>query len=439
MTNDGMTGLRQVLRQHAAARDLRLHLIDRVEAAPSLLRQDLFARKWVVIADARTKSLAGEGVARALGARLLLVPPRSGGTVVAGTTEADALAGQLRAIGAEAAIAVGAGTLNDLTKIASHRTAIPCGVVATAPSMNGYTSASAALLSGGVKVSIPCAAPRVIVAPLDLLCQAPARMIAAGFGDLRSRPVSGADWYLGHIILGTPYTAEALHLIDEAHRVAAAGIDGLTLRTPAAVACLTAGLLLSGMAMDVAGTSAPASGAEHLVSHYLDMFHFARGGPHDLHGCQVGVATLAVARLYEYLLAADINAIEPPAHEPWEALGQRLESHFGPLWRAVEPVARQVYGDHDARQTRLETLRENWPRTRAALRAILGEDPASPQDLIRAGAPVRFADIGVAPSGARDALLHARFVRARYTVLDLAADLGVLRPWVDDLLVTGAL
>jgi glycerol-1-phosphate dehydrogenase [NAD(P)+] len=437
MTNNVMSGLRQVLRQHGAARDLHLHLVERVEAAPALLREDLSARRWIVIADARTSSLAGESVAHALDARLLLVPPRGGGAVVAGTTEADALAGQFRTEGVEAAIVVGAGTLNDLTKIACHRVGISCGVVATAPSMNGYTSASAALLDGGVKVSVPCAPPRVTVAPVDLLCQAPGRMIAAGFGDLRSRPVSGADWYLGYRILGTPYNAEALRLIDEADRVAASSIDGLALRMPAAVASLTAGLLLSGMAMDVAGTSAPVSGGEHLVSHYLDMFHFACDGPHDLHGCQVGVATLAVARLYERLLATDIDAIQPPAHEPWGVLAARLEAHFGPLWSAVEPVARQVHGDDGTRQARLGALRSDWPQTRAELRVILGENPTSPDDLLRAGAPACFADIGVTGPRARDALLHARFVRARYTVLDLLAELGVLKSWVDDLLAAG--
>jgi glycerol-1-phosphate dehydrogenase [NAD(P)+] len=439
MTDDGILELRDLLQKHGTRRDLDLHLVERVEEAPALFQAGLVHRKWAVVADETTQRLAGTYLASALNAPLLRIPGRAGGAVVAGRAEADRLTRQLQTSGAEAVVAVGAGSLNDLTKFASQQLSIGCAVLATAPSMNGYTSAGAALLEGGVKLSVPCAPPRITVAPIGLLCQAPARMIAAGYGDLRSRPVSGADWYLSHRLLGTPYAAEALGLIDEADRVAAAAVDGLATRSPAAIANLTTGLLLSGMAMDIVGTSAPASGGEHLVSHYLDMFHFSCGGPHDLHGCQVGVATLALASLYERLLKIDIHAVQAPTHEPWTDLAERLASHFGPLWSAVEPIARQVHGDDEARQDRLETLRLGWAETTTELRRILGPNPTCTEQLQRAGAPIHFADLGVSPEQTRAALLHARFVRARYTVLDLAAELGLLDSWVDDLLATSHL
>lgn len=434
-----MSPLQAVLHQHGTTRALHLHLVNRVAQAPALLQRPFPDCRWTVVADETTQSLAGEQLARALGARVIVVPPRRDGAVVAGRAEADDVARQLRAHDTQVAVAVGSGTLNDLTKFASHAVGIPAAVVATAPSMNGYTSSCAAILDDGVKISVPCAAPRITVAPVDLLCQAPVRMVAAGFGDLRSRPVSGADWYLSHRLLGTSYDAEALRLVEVADDLATGAVDGLAHRTPAAIGSLSAALLLSGMAMDVAGTSAPSSGGEHLISHYLDMVHYARGGPQDLHGCQVGVATLAVAHLYERLLATDALALEPPEHEPWQALAGRLAPHFGVLWPAVESVARQVHGDDHSRRIRLQGLRRDWPGTQSSLRAILGHDATSPGDLIRAGAPVRFADIGLSTTQSRHALLLSRFVRARYTILDLAAELGVLESWVDDLLATGIL
>jgi glycerol-1-phosphate dehydrogenase [NAD(P)+] len=432
-----MSGLRRLLRQHGDSRDLLLFLIDGLDQAPDLLCRHLPTGRRCVVADATTAAIAANRLADALGAELIILPPRGEGQVVAGMTEAECLVQQLADGGATAAIAVGSGTLNDLTKFACHRTGIPAAVVATAPSMNGYTSACAALLDGDIKVSLPCPPPRIAVAPVDLLRQAPSRMVAAGFADLRSRPVSGADWYLGHRLLNTPYDRQALHLAHEAETITATAVDGLRTRDPDAIAALTAGLLLSGMAMDIAGTSAPSSGAEHLVSHLLDMRHHACGGPHDLHGCQVGVATLAVARLYERLLNSDLSTIQPPPLAPWEAMSESLKPHFGRLWSAVEPVARQVHGDDDSRRTRRIALGDNWPQILPELRGILGASPASPDSLLRAGAPVCFAEISIDADGARSALLHARFVRTRYTILDLLAELGVLEAWVDDLLADG--
>lgn len=434
MSDRGISHLQRRLHQHASQRGLELHLLDSVAAAPGLLQRILPGAGLAVVADELTSQLAGRDLAAALGADLLLIPPRADGAVVAGRHEADALCSQLQTIGATAAIAVGAGTINDLTKFACSQLGVPAAVVATAPSMNGYTSACAALLDGGVKLSVECRPPHLTILPLDLLCQAPPRMMAAGFADLRSRPVSGADWYLGHRLLATPYNDEALLLVAEADDLAMAALDGLTRRTPDAVAHLSCGLVLSGLAMDIAGTSAPSSGGEHLVSHYLDMMHFACGGRHDLHGCQVGVATLAMAQLYERLLALDARDLIAATLPPWETTQSDLAAHFGPLWSSVQPVARQVHGDAAGRADRIAQLQHQWPATANQLRSLLGPQPSSPANLQAAGAPTRFSDLGVSPQAARNALLYARYVRARYTVLDLVADLGRLEAWVDEIL-----
>ena len=436
---NNISALQQQLYKEGSARNLCLHLIGSLQEAPSLLRSGLPPAKPAVVVDATTEALAGLDIARALHASLIRVPTRADGTVVAGRQEADWLQQQLAKVGAASAIAVGAGVLNDLTKYASHQLNIPCAVVATAPSMNGYTSAGAALLDSGIKTSVPCQAPRIVVAPLDVLAQAPARMIAAGFGDLCSRPVSGADWYLGHRLLATPYNSDALRLVDSADDITRDISTGLAQRSPESIARLTAGLLLSGMAMDIAGTSAPSSGCEHLISHHLDMFHFACGGNHDLHGCQVGVATIAMSRLYERFVATDIAAIEAPTQEPWEDLAERLAQHFGLLWDAVEPVARQVYELQTNGAERRAALHGQWQQIQTQVRRILGAEPGDSQQLALAGGPVRFREIGIVPAQAREAMLLARYVRARYTLLDLLAELGVLEVWIDDMLAAGDL
>ena len=158
------------------------------------------------------------------------------------------------------AIAVGAGTLNDLVKMAAHRRSIPYACVATAPSMNGFTSSIAAILSDGVKTTQPCTPPIAVFADPVILAAAPYRMIASGIGDLYSKPVSNADWRLAHRLLDQPHSSIVMEIVE----AGSALLDGVAERLPArdldAVAKLAGALMLSGLAMQAAGNSGPASG-----------------------------------------------------------------------------------------------------------------------------------------------------------------------------------
>ena len=112
-------------------------------------------------------------------------------------------------------IAIGAGTINDIAKMASFRTQRPYVVVPTAASMNGYTSTIAAVLADGVKRTLPCHQPIAIFADIDVVRNAPDRLNRAGFGDLLSKPFSNVDWLLSHLIRDVPYSSEAAEFLDE--------------------------------------------------------------------------------------------------------------------------------------------------------------------------------------------------------------------------------
>jgi glycerol-1-phosphate dehydrogenase [NAD(P)+] len=146
-----------------------------------------------------------------------------------------------------------------------------------------------------------------------------------------------------------------------------------------------------------------------------------------------------MSRLYERFVATDIAAIEAPTQEPWEDLAERLAQHFGPLWDAVEPVARQVYELQTNGAERRAALHGQWQQIQTQVRRILGTEPGNSQQLALAGGPVRFREIGIVPAQAREAMLLARYVRARYTLLDLLAELGLLEVWIDDMLAAGDL
>ncbi len=199
-------------------------------------------------------------------------------------------------------------------------------------------------------------------------------------------------------------------------------------RQPQAVARLIAALCLSGLSMR--SSSAPVSGAEHLISHYLDMTGPPRGEPTDLHGRQVGVATLVTSALYERLAAIEPTDIWPaqvrrtlPA---WPEVEGALREHFGELADRLLAHARQFHPSEDELDRRLEVLRRDWEQIWAGLRDRLRPSDVIRQELLDAGCAIRFADIGVTPARARAAIQFSRYVRPRYTVLHLCGELGLL-------------
>ena len=189
---------------------------------------------------------------------------------------ADAL--QARAAAADALIAVGSGTINDLCKYVAQRTGRPYAVFATAPSMNGYLTATASLARDGFKISLPARPPVAALFDLEVLAAAPARLIRAGIGDSICRTTAQTDWLLGHYLRDAPYsdTPYLLQIEDEptllsrAAAIAEGEVEG--------VRALTRLLVLAGLGMGIVGGSEPASMGEHLISHYVDMMAAAASG-----------------------------------------------------------------------------------------------------------------------------------------------------------------
>ncbi|MBK8047563.1 MAG: iron-containing alcohol dehydrogenase [Anaerolineales bacterium] len=97
-------------------------------------------------------------------------------------------------------IAVGSGTLTDITRFSSHRTKSSFISVPTAPSVDGFASIGAPLIIHGVKITVLCQAPIAIFADINTLAHAPRAMIAAGFADMLGKYTSIADWRIGRLL-----------------------------------------------------------------------------------------------------------------------------------------------------------------------------------------------------------------------------------------------
>jgi len=380
-------------------------------------------RRLAVVSDATTRAVLGERVEHALAALGTVLP-----IVLAGQPHADAdTSANLRraCASADALIAVGSGTINDLCKHAAATDGKPYAVFATAPSMNGYTSTNAAITVDGHKQSLAAAAPAGVFIDLEVLAQAPARMIRAGLGDSLCRSTAQADWLLSHHLLGTPYrrapfallAADESRLLDEP--------EALFTGDPEAMRALARTLVLSGHGMTICGGSYPASQGEHLISHYIDMFA-PSGRASFFHGEQVAVATLTMARIQEEVLAAG-----PPILHACAVTQEKLQRLFGAAtgdscWREFEPKC--LSANAAAKLSR--RIADVWDDTVRSLRAVMLPASRLAAVLARVGGPSTPADIGLSPGFYTAAVRNARYLRNRYTFLDLATDSGHLeRLW----------
>ncbi len=374
-------------------------------------------RRLAVVSDATTRVVLGGRVERAL-SRLAAITP----VVLDGEPHADAeTAGTIRraCADADALIAVGSGTVNDLCKHAAAQDGKPYAVFATAPSMNGYTSKNAAITVGGHKKSLAANAPVGVFVDLTVLAAAPPRMIRAGLGDSLCRSTAQADWLLSHHLLGTPYRAAPFALLAADEPALLDEPEALFRRDPESMRPLARTLILSGLGMTLCDGSYPASQGEHLISHYIDMFAPPERAAY-FHGEQVGVATLTMARIQEKVLEGP-----PPRLHAKRIHREELERRFGQdlgtsCWQ--EFATKQWSPAAEARLDR--HLNDHWNEIRASVGIALLPAERIHNALRRAGCPTRPADIGLASAFYAEAVRNARYLRDRYTFLDLAEDSG---------------
>jgi glycerol-1-phosphate dehydrogenase [NAD(P)+] len=395
-------------------------------AEAELVRRCGLAGRLAVVADAATFAALGDRVASALRARgpvttIVLDHPH------ADIATAEDLRGRLA--GADGVVAVGSGTINDLCKYATGLDGRPYCVFATAGSMNGYASTTASMtLPSGLKVSRPSHAPAGFFVDLAVAAAAPPHLAAAGFGDCLVRSVAQIDWWMSHRLLGTTYSAAPYRLTDEDERALNARAAGLPRGDVASVGTLFRVLTLCGLGVALTGVSNHGSMGEHQVSHYIDCFAGARH-PGTLHGEQVGVAALTLARLQQRMLAEP----RPPRLLPTQIDEADMARRLGPdvAAQCLAQFRRKALDAAGAAALN-DRLEQIWPELCRECRAFMVPVAEMQRLLADAGGKVTAHDLGLPAAFYREAVLHCREMRDRFSFFDLAADAGLLRDFVND-------
>lgn len=199
-------------------------------------------------------------------------------------------------------IAVGSGTIHDLSRFIAYKQKVPFVSVPTAASVDGFVSTVAAMSWNGLKKTIPCISPVLVVADTLVFSRAPYRLTASGISDLLGKYTALIDWEISHMVTGEYICTRVCELEFSALKEVCDNISLMQgdLKNPDTINAyerLMYALLLSGIAMQMTRNSRPASGAEHHISHLWEMEVI--NGPLDAyHGEKVSIGLMIVLNTY---------------------------------------------------------------------------------------------------------------------------------------------
>lgn len=331
-------------------------------------------------------------------------------------------------------LCTGSGVLNDIAKMLKMVTRHPYIIVGTAPSMDGYASASSSLDRDGLKVSLASADADVIIGDADILCNAPLKMMKAGLGDMLAKYVSICEWRIANLITGEYYCEQVAQLTRSALKRCVDNAEKLLQRDEEAVMAVFEGLVISGVAMNYAGVSRPASGLEHYISHCLDMRGAAFGTPTDFHGIQCAIGTLVAARLYEKVLQLRPDkqkALAYGAAFDYEAWSSQLRTLLGKGAESMIALeAKEGKYDLQKHAKRLEVILAKWDAILDIIREEMPTAARIESILDAIDAPKTLSQVGTDEAMLPVIVKATKDIRDKYVLSRLLWDLGEL----DDIL-----
>lgn len=327
-------------------------------------------------------------------------------------------------------IGVGSGVINDISKIVANVSGKKYIIVGTAPSMDGYASATSSMTMEGLKISLNSKCADVIIGDTDILCNAPIKMMISGLGDMLAKYISICEWRISNVINGEYYCKDIAQLVRDSLKKCVNNAEGLLKRDKKAVESVFEGLILCGAAMKFAGVSRPASGIEHYLSHIWDMRGVEFATPVEFHGIQCAVGTLISIKLYEKIksITSDkqkaLEYVKSFDFSEWsetlrEFLGKGAESMI-----ALEEKEQKY--NIESHKKRFGIIAEKWD----VIQSIINEELPSVGEIEalydKVGLPKTMAEIGLDEGILPLTFKSAKDIRDKYVLPRLCWDLGII-------------
>ena len=404
-----------------------------LKRTPELFKKFFPGEKAIIITDTNTWKAAGEAAYEIMNAdgvdcAKFIIPDKD---FHAEWKYIEMIEGVLKEADA-IAVAVGSGVINDVCKLSAHRLGKRYMSIASAASADGYSSSGAAIVYQGSKQTFACPAPLVIVADVDVLCNAPARLTIAGYADLAAKVPAGAEWMIADLFGTEPIIPDAWHVLQDDLDDMLADPQGIAERKPDAVAALFEGLTLSGVSMQIAGgSSRPLSCADHLYSHILDMTHHTFEGRPQLHGFQVAVGTMTMCAFFDELFKLDLSKLDVdkcvaawPTLEQEQKRALELFKDFPVPQLGYEEITKKWQSPDEVR-VQLTRVKENWPDFKAKLQGQVYTFEKMQNMFRLAGAPTDPSQIGVSRERLKADTNLVQLMRWRINLFDLAKRAGI--------------
>ena len=289
----------------------------------------------ILVADRNTAPLCADRVKMLLGDKIesfclfegeeLLVPDETTISAVEKhlTAETDFILG------------IGSGVINDTCKYVSFYHHLTCGIIATAPSMDGFASSGAAMIIGGMKVTYTTHAPSLILGDVDILKTAPMDMIRSGYADIIGKYSALCDWTLSKFVNDEYLCPFVYDIVKESTDEVRSLTEALKARDGAAVGKLMEILVLIGVCLTLISTTRPGSGSEHHLSHYFEITGLIEDKPYFLHGTDVGYSTVVTAGLREQIVALEKPTFQKVSTGTREAAYRAIYQDF---WKEVKQI-----------------------------------------------------------------------------------------------------
>ena len=370
----------------------------------------------LIVADENTYAAAGEkteaALAEKIAARVIF-----GKEILIPNEEAAARV-QEKLGGISLIVGIGSGVIQDLCKYVSKLSSIPYMVVATAPSMDGYASTGAAMILGGMKETVSAGLPRAIVADVDVLKNAPMPMLAAGFGDIIGKYSALCDWRLSVAVNGEKFCPYIYGITYDMIEQVKSMANGILARDAESVKALFEALVVVGIMISFAGSSRPASGSEHHLSHFFEISGIVQNKPYLTHGIDVAYSTVVTANLREKLCAAPFRANRFREDER-QTLAKLTKAYNASVAEGCMALQKKVSA-YERDLTPIYKEKED------EIKAILKECPSAEEiEKILALVKLDMKEFTAFYGDARieEAVRYAKDLKDRYTVLWLYYDL----------------
>jgi len=260
----------------------------------------------LIVADSNTYPLCGDRVKQLLGDKVqgVVIFETSSGVLIPNEKAINKVKKDITKR-TDLILGIGSGVINDLCKYCAFEHGIKSGIIATAPSMDGYASSGAAMIIDGMKITYTTKAPSIIIGEIDILKNAPMDMIRSGYADIIGKYSALCDWKLAKLINDEYICPFVYDIVMDATNKTRAIASALTKRDDEAIGYLMEVLVLIGICLSLLSTTRPGSGSEHHLSHYFEITGLIDNKPYFHHGTDVGYATIVTAKLREKICAVE--------------------------------------------------------------------------------------------------------------------------------------